>query len=77
MLKYDWFKNMEGRKGGGRKEGRLRNHILALFCMPEYARVCQSMQKYARVCKNMPENARVCQSMLEYARVCLTGTGLS
>ena len=35
--------------------------------MPEYARVCQSMQEYARVCQSMPEYARVCQSMPEYA----------
>merc|ERR1712012_1487242 len=31
--------------------------------MPEYERVCQSMQEYARVCQSMPEYARVCQSM--------------
>ena len=33
--------------------------IYDVLIMPEYARVCQSMQEYARVC----------QSVLEYARV--------
>merc|ERR1711940_441092 len=36
--------------------------------MPEYARVCQSMQEYAIVCQSMPEYARVCQSMPEFAK---------
>ena len=36
--------------------------------MPEYAKVCQSMQEYARICQSMPEYARVCQSVREYAR---------
>merc|ERR1711928_126071 len=26
--------------------------------MPEYARVCKSMQEYARVCQNLPEYAK-------------------
>ena len=32
--------------------------------MPEYARVCQSMQEYARVCKSMPEYATCCFTIL-------------
>ena len=38
--------------------------------MPEYARVCKSMQEFARVCQSMPEYAIVCPRMPEYASLC-------